>query len=153
MKESTEDRLYFEDIPLNEEIETLARTITEADIVNFAGISGDFHPLHMNKEFAAKTPFGERIAHGLLSLCVTSGLAFQTPQKPLAFVAFLGLNWQFKLPVKIGDTIRAKRKVVGKRETKDGKRGIVTIKNIVVNQKDEVVQEGETIIMVLRKGK
>lgn len=147
-----EERLYFEDIPMGDEVETLARTITEADIVNFAGISGDFHPLHMNKEYASRTPFGERIAHGLLSLCIISGLAFQTPQKPLAFVAFLGLNWQFKLPVRIGDTIRARREVFGKRETKDGKRGIVTIKNTVLNQKDEVVQEGETIIMVLRKG-
>jgi acyl dehydratase len=150
--ENMEDqRLYYEDIKEGDEWETLSRTITEADIVNFAGISGDFHPLHMDSEYAKKTIFGERIAHGLLGLAIASGLRIKGTQPEVAFVAFLGLKWNFNKPIKIGDTIRARRKIKEKRETSAPDRGIVVTSIEVLNQKGEMVQQGETTIMVRRR--
>jgi len=141
------ERLYYEDVEVGDEWTSGGRTITEADIVNFAGISGDFNPLHMDEEFAKKTIFGKRIAHGLLGLAIMSGLGSFSP--PMRTVAFLGIKeWNFKAPVFIGDTIYVKTKVLEKRLTSKGDRGIIVWEKKVINQKGEVVQEGKTTTMV-----
>lgn len=143
--------LYFEDLQIGQTYLTRGRTITEADIVNFAGFSGDFHPLHLDTEYARNTVFGKRIAHGLLTLTVVAGLSQQLGHLKDSIIAFLGLNWQFKRPVFIGDTIYEEQVVSEKRETGKGD-GIVTICCRVKNQQGEVVQEGERIVMVARRG-
>ncbi len=146
------DRLYFEDCEMGWETVTGSRTVTEADIVNFAGVSGDYNPLHMDEEFAKKTPFGKRIAHGLLGMSIGTGLPRSHP--PLAIMAFLGVKeWTFKAPIFIGDTIHMKNTVVERRETSKKDRGLVTFKRQIINQKGEVVQEGEALLLIQRREK
>ena len=143
-------RRCFDDIEVGEEYESPGRTVTEADIVIFAGLSGDYNVLHTDAEFMKQSIFGERIAHGLLGLAIQSGLLTRGMQA-YATLAFVGLRWKFKGPIKIGDTIRVRAKVTGKKETSKPDRGVVTLERQVVNQRDEVVQEGETDLMVERK--
>jgi acyl dehydratase len=146
----TAGRRYFEDIAVGEEYESPGRTVTETDIVLFAGLSGDYNVLHTDAEFMKKSIFGERIAHGLLGLAIQSGL-FYRAGPAYATLAFLGLRWKFKAPIKIGDTIRVRARVAAKRETGKPDRGIVVLERQVLNQRDEVVQEGETELMVERR--
>jgi acyl dehydratase len=143
-------RRYFEDIQIGEEYESPGRTVTETDIVLFAGLSGDYNVLHTDAEFMKKSIFGERIAHGLLGLSIQAGL-FTRATQAYATLAFVGLRWKFKGPIKIGDTIKVRLAVSGKRDTSKPDRGIVTIQRSVVNQRGEVVQEGDTEIMVERR--
>ena len=143
-------RRYFDEIEVGEEYESPGRTVTEADIVLFAGISGDYNIVHTDAEFMKGSIFGERIAHGLLGLSIQSGLLTRAMQ-PYATLAFAGLRWKFKGPIKIGDTIRVRGKVIAKKEGGQPDRGLVTLERAVVNQRDEVVQEGETDLMVERR--
>jgi acyl dehydratase len=145
-----DQRRHFEEIQVGEEYESPGRTVTEADIVIFAGLSGDYNVLHTDAEFMKSSIFGERIAHGLLGLSIQAGLLTRG-MRPYATIAFLGLRWKFKGPIKIGDTIRVRAKVAGKKETGKPDRGIVTLSRQVLNQRGEVVQEGETDIMVARR--
>src|SRR5213596_1750546 len=108
------DRQLFEDIGIGDEYLSPGRTVTEADIVAFAGLSGDYNVLHTDAEFMRTSIFGERIAHGLLGLAISSGL-FTRATQAYATLAFVGLRWKFKGPIKIGDTIRLRAKVIGKK--------------------------------------
>ena len=146
-----EPPLCFEDLEPGDVFRSPGRTVTEADIVIFAGLSGDYNVLHTDAEFMRTSIFGERIAHGLLGLSISSGLGTRAVPRPFATLAFLGLRWRFKVPIKIGDTIRVRIRVAAKRETSKPDRGIVTMQRTVVNQRDEVVQEGDTEIMVERR--
>jgi acyl dehydratase len=141
---------YFEDIEVGEEYESPGRTVTETDIVMFAGLSGDFNVLHTDAEFMKRSAFGERIAHGLLGLAMQSGLLTRG-MRPYATTAFSGLKWRFKAPIKIGDTIRVRARVVAKREAPQPDGGLVVLNRTVLNQRDEVVQEGETELTVQRR--
>ena len=145
------DRRYFDEIEVGEEYVSPGRTVTEADIVIFAGLSGDYNVLHTDAEFMKKSIFGERIAHGLLGLAIQSGLLGRG-MRPYATLALLGLRWKFKGPIKIGDTITVRAKVIEKRETSRKDRGIITLQRQVLNQRGEVVQDGETDVMVERRG-
>ena len=141
-------RRYFDEIQIGEEYESPGRTVTEADIVLFAGLSGDYNVIHTDAEFMKTSIFGERIAHGLLGLSIQSGLLTRAMQ-PYATIAFAGLRWKFKAPIKIGDTIRVRARVIGKKET-NADRGVVTLERTVVNQRGETVQQGETDLIVER---
>jgi acyl dehydratase len=143
-------RRVFEDIEVGEEYESPGRTLTETDIVIFAGLSGDYNVLHTDAEFMKASIFGERIAHGLLGLAIQSGL-FSRATQPYAMLALAGLRWKFKGPIKIGDTIRVRARVIAKRETAKPDRGMVTLERTIVNQRGEVVQEGETDLLVERR--
>jgi len=143
--------LYFEDFELGREYVTRSRTITEADVVAFAGLSGDFNPLHVDEEFGKKTMFGTRIAHGLLGLSVASGLINQMGIGEGTVMAFLGLTWNFKGAIRFGDTITAHQRVAEKRETSKKDRGILRMSITVLNQNGEVVQDGEHVLMVKRR--
>ncbi|HKZ02169.1 MAG TPA: MaoC/PaaZ C-terminal domain-containing protein [Pyrinomonadaceae bacterium] len=145
------ESLYFEDFELGQEFITRSRTITEADVVAFAGLSGDFNPLHTDEEFAKKTVFGTRIAHGLLGLSIASGLINQLGIAEKTVMAFLGLNWTFKAALKFGDTISVRQRVIEKRETSKTDRGILRLAISVINQHGEVVQEGEHTLMIRRR--
>ena len=146
-----DERQYFEEIQVGDEYVSPGRTVTEADIVAFAGLSGDYNVLHTDAEYMRTSIFGERIAHGLLGLAIQSGLGTRALPRPFATLAFLGLRWRFKAPIKIGDTIKVRIKVTDKRETSKPDRGIVVLQRTVVNQRGEVVQEGETDTMVERR--
>jgi len=124
-----------------------ARTITEADIVNFAGISGDFNPIHTDHEYARNTPYGKPIAHGLLTLAVTSGLSINSP--PIRTMAFVGIkDWQFLEPVFIGDTIHIRSTLLEKEVRARGRRALLTWQCEVLNQQEKVLQRGITTTLV-----
>jgi 3-hydroxybutyryl-CoA dehydratase len=131
--------LYFEDFSPGVEHTTRGRTITECDVVHFAGISGDFIELHTNEEYARQSPFGRRIAHGMLTLSISTGLMTQMNLITDTVVAFYGIDkLRFVKPVFIGDTIHVKKKVIdafSKSETA----GVVTFETSVVNQNGEAV--------------
>ena len=142
---------YYEEFEPGEVYTTKARTVTEADIVNFAALSWDTNPLHTDKEFASKTPFGERIAHGMLGLVISTGLSQSLGILDDTIIAFLGLEWRFTAPVKIGDTLHMTQTVREKRETKKPDRGIIVLDAKLVNQRGETVQEGSRTLMIKRK--
>ncbi|CAN5770228.1 MaoC/PaaZ C-terminal domain-containing protein [soil metagenome] len=142
---------YFEDFEEGLEFMTRSRTITEADVVAFAGLSGDFNPLHTDEEFASKTMFGTRIAHGLLGLSIASGLINQLGIGEKTVMAFLGMTWNFKAALKFGDTITVHQRVAEKRETSKPDRGILRMAVSVINQQGEIVQEGEHTLMIMRR--
>jgi acyl dehydratase len=148
---SEPNRQYFEDIQVGDEYLSPGRTITEADIVAFAGLSGDYNVLHTDAEFMKSSIFGERIAHGLLGLSISSGLGTRAVPRPFATIAFLGLRWRFKGPIKIGDTIKVRLKITAKKETSKPDRGIITVQRAVLNQRGELVQEGDTELMIERR--
>jgi len=141
----------FKGFRVGEKIVSPGRTITEADIVMFAGISGDWTELHTNAEYMKNSPFGQRIAHGMLTLSVASGLALRATQKQqFEVIAFLGMdNVKFTASVFIGDTIKVESEVLEARPSKSRPgAGILKFRNIVKNQKDEVVATYETALMV-----
>ncbi len=142
---------YWEEFDTGESFKTRGRTVTEADIVNFAGLSGDFNQLHTDAEYAKGTIFGERIAHGMLGLVIASGLMQSLELYNDTLMAFLGLEWRFTAPIKIGDTVHLEQTITEKRETKKPDRGIVALEAKLVNQRGEVVQEGIRRIMLMRK--
>lgn len=148
--------LFFDDVELGQEWESQGRTVTETDIVTYAGLSGDYNPIHMDHEFAKTTAFRRPIAHGLLIWAISSGLGMLAP--PMRTLAFVSVReWHFRLPVFIGDTIRVKTKVLEKEERARGRRGIITWMRAITNQHGKVVQEGVTLTLVegranVRKG-
>jgi acyl dehydratase len=131
--------MYFEDYQIDQVRTSRGRTITEADIVNFAGLSGDFVELHVNEEYAKNGPFGRRIAHGALIFSISTGLMVQMTADHEAIVAFRGVDQlRFVAPVFIGDTIHVMRKTIEK-HTKDGIRGLVAFETTVLNQDGKAV--------------
>lgn len=142
---------YFEEFSVGDTFTSPARTVTEADVVTFAGLSGDYNPLHTDEEFAKTTPFGRRIAHGVLGLSITTGLMARLGLFDGTAVAFLGLDWRFTKPIFIGDTIHFEMEVLEKRETRHPDRGVLVRGVKLLNQRGEVVQEGTMTIMVRRK--
>ena len=143
----TKDYLFFDDVNIGQEWRSLGRTVTQADIINFAGLSGDFNPIHMDHEFAKTTVFRQPIAHGLLVWALSSGLSVAAP--PMRTLAFLSIKeWHFREPVFIGDTIYAVSKVIGKEERSRGRRGVITWQRHVLKQNGKIAQEGVTLTLV-----
>jgi acyl dehydratase len=147
----TAQHLYFDDVALGQQWESLGRTVTQTDIVNFAGLSGDFNPIHIDHEFAKTTPFRQPIAQGLLIFSMGSGLGLFYP--PMRTLAFLGIrDWLFKGPIFIGDTIRVRSQVQDKEVRARGRRGVITWHRQIINQEGKVVQEGTTLTLVEGRG-
>jgi len=140
---------HFEDLDEGYRWNSHARTVTESDIVQFANLSGDHNPLHMDEEFAKKTLFGKRIAHGLLGLSISSGLPADEPD--WLILAFMGLDWRFTKPIFIGDTIHVESVIKKKRDSGKGDRGIVMLDRKLLNQNNEVVQEGTFTLLVKKR--
>ncbi len=148
----TKIHLYCDDVEVGQEWESLGRTVTQTDIVNFAGLSGDFNPIHIDHEFARTTVYHQPIAHGLLILSIGSGLGLMFP--PMRTLAFAALReWHFREPVFIGDTIRVHVKVLEKEERARGRRGLITWQRRILNQEGKVVQEGITQTLVEGRGR
>ncbi len=144
----------WEDYELGYKFSTEAITVTEAHIVNFAGITGDFYVLHMNEEYSKKTNFGTRIAHGPLTFCLAVGLVGQTQIFSDSLIGFLGANnLRFPAPVKPGDTIHVEVEITGKKETSKLDRGVTTMQYVVKNQRNETVATAEMNFMMHRRQK
>ncbi len=146
--QNTRRGLYFEEFEIGMELETRGRTITETDIVNFAGLSGDFNPMHTDETYASTTQFGQRVAHGLLGLSIASGLSYQLGFLEGTVLAFTGLEWKFRAPIVIGDTVRVQVKITKLREMAAAGGGFVSFDVKVVNQDGVVTQKGEWTVLV-----
>ena len=132
---------YFDELALGDRFVSRARTMTEADIAAFSGLSGDYHPLHTDEEFARRGPFGARIAQGCLTLSVATGLEFSLmgDAQNSRILAFYGMDRvRFLRPVRIGDTIHLEGEVTALEE-KDAERGVVTVHQEIVNQDGDAV--------------
>ena len=143
--------LYFEEFEAGQSLMTAGRTITESDIVNFAGISGDYNQMHVDAEYAAGGEFGERVAHGLLIVSITIGLLVQTGVMEGTVLAFRELDWKFSLPVMIGETIRAMFEITKTKALPRLGGGSIVGKVSVLNQDDRVVQRGNIVVLVRSK--
>ena len=144
-------RLYFDDLPLEKKFVTSGRTITEADVVAFAGMSGDYNSLHVDETFAASTPFGGRIAHGLLVLSVASGLSTRLPVLHALQPSLLGMTevtCRWLAPTRIGDTVRVELTFTAAQLTRSGTRGRVTERRVVLNQDDVTVIDSQWTLLV-----
>jgi acyl dehydratase len=131
---------YGDDFNVGDIYTTAAITVTETHLVNWAGLTMDFYPLHMNKEYAAKTEFGERLVHGPLVFGIAVGLVSMSGIGGDAAVAWLGVDkMKMTAPVKIGDTVRVVVEVTDKQETSKPDKGIQTWRYTVKNQRDEIV--------------
>lgn len=143
------DPKYLEDLTAGDAFTSAARTITESDVVAFAGLSGDFNPIHTDVEFARDTPYGQRVVYGLLGLSMLTGLLDRTGLFSGTAIAMLGIrDWTFTAPLFIGDTIRFRLTIVDVRRARSGDRGVVQRYFELINQRDEVVQKGHIDILV-----
>lgn len=143
---------YFEDFEEGMEFFTLGRTMTEADIVNFSGFTGDFNPLHTDVEYASKSMFGERIAHGMCGFSMATGLLVRLNLFEGTIVAFYGIDeWRFRTPIKIGDTIHVVAEVAEKEESKKEGRGFVAFRVDVRNQEGTSVMGGMVKVIVKKR--
>jgi len=146
--------LYFEDVPLHQVFTSSGRTITEADVTSFAGLSGDYNMLHVDEEFASQTPFGGRIAHGLLVLSIASGLTTRLPILTALQPSLLGMtsvSCQWPSATKIGDTLRVDLTFEEAKLTRSGSRGIVTERRVARTQDGRVVLDSEWELLVARR--
>ncbi|MDP6345039.1 MAG: MaoC/PaaZ C-terminal domain-containing protein [Alphaproteobacteria bacterium] len=143
--------LYFDDLEVGQVFESAGRTITNHDVMTFAGLSGDNNQLHTNDEYAKNSPYGRRIAHGLLAVAITSGLTQRLGLFEVSAMALLDLQWSFKGPIFIDDTIRFRLVIDALKETSKGDRGVVTRRYEILNQRDEVVQIGKLVVLMQKR--
>jgi acyl dehydratase len=135
---------YFEDVEVGETIETPGRTVTEADVIAYARISGEHDALDLGSD-----PGEPRAVPESLIIALTSGLGFRVPVAQPRVLAFMVVDWQFLSPVRIGDTVRCRVSVTAKRGLKDG--GVLVEKREILNQRGEIVQAGEYKLLVERR--
>lgn len=141
---------FFEDVKIGEKYTSSGRTITETDIVQFAGLSGDYNPLHVDKEYARKSMFKQRIAHGALTFSVMTGLWDSLGFLRKTVIAFYGVDkMRFINPVYIGDTIHLELEIVEKKDRE--KDGLIVILNRILNQKREEVMVCEAVLLVKKR--
>jgi acyl dehydratase len=143
--------LTFEEFDLGAVYKSQARTITESDVMAFAGLSGDFNPLHTDSEFAKTTPFGERIVHGMLTVAISTGMSNWTGLFEGTTIALMEQNIQYKGAVKFGDTVHLELEVTEKSETSKTDRGIVKFAARMMNQRDELVVDMKWTLLMKRR--
>jgi acyl dehydratase len=139
---------FFEQFKPGDTIVSAGRTITEADIVNFAGVAGDFAQIHLNAERARQSPYGRRIAHGMLGLSIATGLLVQLGFIEETILAFRELTWKFSLPIYIGDTVHAQAEVAGTKAIPQMGGGMITLSVQLINQDVQVVQSGRWGLLI-----
>ncbi len=140
--------LYFEEFEVGQRLVTRGRTITDSDLVQFAGLTGDFNPMHTDAEYMKGSMFGQRIAHGLLSLSYAMGQAYQLGVLERTVLAFREIDMKFSAPVFIGDTIRAELTVLEKTEARRLGGGLVKFEMRILNQEGKVVQKGSISLLM-----
>lgn len=135
--------MYFEEFEVGQRVLSVGRTITESDIVTFAGLSGDYNQIHTDADFSKATPFGQRVAHGLLVLSIASGLAMRTGVLEGTVLAFREINeWKFTKPVYIGDTVHVVLTIQETKALPRLKGGTVLIEIDVKNQNNDTTMKG-----------
>ena len=147
---------YYEDFEVGQEWASPGRTITEADVTHFAMLSGDYDEIHTNEDFCKReSAFNTRIAHGMLGLSLVEGLKKRIPAfADTRYIASLEWNWKFTGPIMIGDSVHVKIRINTKRESKSRPdRGLIWEGGQMINQRGEVVQEGEHSLMIWRRPK
>lgn len=143
--------LYYDDLSVGQKFVTPGRTVTEADVVGFAALSGDWNQIHTDVEFARDTAYGQRVVHGLFGLAMMTGLFERLAIFSGSAIAMLGIReWRFTAPIFIGDTLHGEMEVVALRLTSKGDRGIVDRHYSLVNQRGEITQEGDIGLMIRR---
>jgi 3-hydroxybutyryl-CoA dehydratase len=143
---------YFEEFAVGQTYTSVGRTITEHDVMTFAGLSGDYNQIHTDAEFAKLTPYGQRIAHGLLGLAIASGLAMRTGILEGTVLAFREIEaWKFTKPVYIGDTLKVELEVLDTKPLPRLGGGMITIQVDMLNQRDESVMKGKWSVLVASK--
>lgn len=140
----------FEEFTTGQAWTTPGRTITEADVIGFAGLTGDYNPLHVDEVFAAATPFGGRIAHGPMGIGMAFGLAARLDLIDGTVIALLGVQWDFRAPVRAGDTIHAAITVQETRPTRRSDQGVITLAFAILNQSGVTVQDGTAKLLMRR---
>jgi acyl dehydratase len=140
---------YWDDAKIGDECTSPPVTVTEQMVNAYAELTGDFTPVHVDEAYAKTTPFGTRVAHGLFGLSLADGLKTRSDYRFVPGMS-LGWTWDFKLPIKLGDTIRVKFRVGTLRKVKRPGWGIVVLPSELINQRDEVVQLGEHRLMIPR---
>jgi acyl dehydratase len=143
---------YFDDFTIGETFKTGGVTIDQSDITQFAGFSGDYNPLHTDEQYAQTTPFGGRIAHGLVPVAKMTGKFNQLGYWDGSVIAMLETGWNFFKPVRAGDTIYAMITVADLKESASKTKGIITLKFEVLNQSEEKVIEGFLKLMLKKRG-
>jgi len=143
--------LYFEEFEIGQKLVTAGRTITESDIVRFAGLSGDFNQIHTDAAYAAAGPFAQRVAHGLLVQSIATGLAVQSGVIEGTVLAFRELTTKFSLPIYIGDTVHVHLEIVEKKALPRLGGGQVVMKFGILNQEGKAVQRGSWVMLVQSK--
>ena len=145
---------YFDDFNVGDRIVSQSRELTADDIEVFSSLSGDHHPLHTDDEFAAKGPFGVRIAQGVLTLALATGLEYALvgSHEDSKILAFYGMDRvRFVKPVLIGDAVHVDGEVIAC-DVKDDERGVVTIGEEIKNQRDDTVVAFEKRLLYRRRG-
>ena len=142
--------LYWDDANVGDEATSPPVTVTEAMVNTYADLTGDHTPVHVDEAYAKTTPFGTRVAHGLLGLSLADGLKTRSDYRFLPGMS-LGWTWDFKAPIKLGDTLHLSFRVAHKREVKRPGWGIVVIPSELINQRGEAVQLGEHRLMIPRR--
>lgn len=144
--------LYFEDFSVGQTFITAGKTITEADVTNFAAWTGDNNQVHTDAEFAKQTRYGQRIVHGMLGASLCLGLISRIGAFEGSSVALLGIDeWRFSNPVFISDTVHCSIEIVGTRLTSKGTTGVVQRHLKLINQRDEITQQGRMDILMLTR--
>ncbi|MEZ7005928.1 MaoC/PaaZ C-terminal domain-containing protein [Streptomyces sp. AD55] len=146
--------LWFDDLTMGRAWRSPSRTVTEADVGAFAGLTGDRFPLHTSEEFARNMPYGTRIAHGLLGLSFAHGLMWaRTGELDESVIAFLGIDdWRFSAPIHFGDTLHVDYRVADRRASSSRPdRGIVEFEVRVVNQDGALIQHGRKTMLLARE--
>ena len=138
---------FFSEFEVGQEFTTVRRTITEADVVAFAGLSGDYNPLHTDAVFAAKTPFGQRVAHGMLVSSISTGLAQTLGIFEGTTLALMQQTFKYTAPTFFGDTIHLKLIVRNTKPSSKGGKGVVSFDSEIIKQDGTVVNQGEWIVL------
>lgn len=142
---------YWDDLEVGQEFWSSGRTVTDHDIAGFAGLSGDYNPLHVDDELGKESVFGERVPHGPLGILFALGGYDRIGIVEGVAVAFLSINWRFVAPMRVGDTIRTKVTVQELKEVKDPNQGLLIMLVQLHNQRNEIVQEGEHTFLIRRR--
>lgn len=142
----------IEEFEVGQVDESRARTVTETDVVQYSWISGDVNPMHTDAVHSAKSPIGQRIAHGTLGMSIATGLSASLGYLEGSAIAALGVDeWKFLKPILFGDTIRLRATIVSARPTSKPDRGVLVRRMDLLNQRDELVQTGLMTTMVLTR--
>jgi acyl dehydratase len=145
--------LFYEDLDVGLIRTSPARTVTETDLVTFCMLSGDWNPIHSDEEFSRGTDYGRRVVHGLFGMAVLTGLMDRAGWFSTSAMAMLGIKeWEFRAPIFVGDTIHCQMEITALRLTSRGDKGVADRRFRLVNQRGEVIQEGDIPLMVRVRG-